>query len=180
MKFIFIVSLLILLPLINTQECRSQLDKASAMRGRCQTVNDCTGAAIEGDCLNGLICCVNDIKPAVKKESDTISLKAFLNAAGDTRRNNVIYFHFIESLSLAGITKQFQVAAFIAQLIGETKFFRQIESSVAEDDFNTLIGNDGAGQGVKFRGRGGILLKGRANYVLAQKRVKGELNLFLI
>ena len=46
--------------------------------------------------------------------------------------------------------------------------FKAIESTVLENDNNPSIGNTEKGDGTKYRGRGAILIRGKANYNLAK------------
>ena len=85
-----------------------------------------------------------------------------------------MYFYFVESLAYAQIQSEFQLAAYLAQLVGETDYFKAIDSSQAESDFDSQLGNNQTGDGVKFRGRGAILLRGRTNYYLASTKIKGR------
>ncbi len=164
-NFLIIISLLALTIEKTTAQCKSKYDISSDMVGECKTVESCTGAAISSDCSQGLICCVPDIKP-VYAESSLISLQTFLKIVGDTERNTELYYHFADSLVSAEITNNFQLAAYLSQLIGETNYFKSIESTQTEKDIDPAIGNNKTGDGLIFRGRGGILLRGKNNYFL--------------
>jgi predicted chitinase len=123
------------------------------------------------DCSKGLSCCVKDkeLPAAARSAHRLLTKEIFLKIVGDTTRNDAIYHYVVESLSRASIETEYQIAAYLSQLLGETKFFEAIESSVLEKDDNQLIGNNQTGDGRRFRGRGGIMLRGRMNYALAQK-----------
>jgi len=129
------------------------------------------GAALASTCTTqGHICCVPEPDKAPKEVANQIITKAiFLKIAGNTIRNNALYRYFTESVTLAGIRTEYQIAAYLAQLIHETDYFRQIESSVLENDENSLLGNSLPGDGTLFRGRGGILLRGRSYYQKAKE-----------
>jgi len=111
----------------------------------------------------------------VETRHKLISKEQFLEIAGNTSRNSALYRYFSESLNLANVTTVYQVAAYLAQLIDETSYFRKIESIIMETDVNAGIGNNQTGDGVAFRGRGGVLLRGRRNYFLANDAADTEL-----
>lgn len=153
--------------------CKSTLDLDSDMIGICKDIDKCTGAAIKGNCTaTGHTCCVaenaSELQNTVEDDSTKLTKEIFLKIAGDTVRNQAIYKYFVESMRLANVTSEYEIAAYLAQLIGETKYFRSIESIILEKDFDELIGNNVTGDGTKYRGRGGILLIGRTAYHLAQ------------
>jgi len=133
----------------------------------CSMVSDCKGAAFSTyDCPVLQICCVQD--PYSSSATSSIITKAiFLKIAGNTTRNDWIYNYFSESMPLAEINDENRAAAYLSQLIGETDYFKSIESSRPEKDIDTSIGNNKSGDGSLYRGRGGILLRGRTNYELA-------------
>lgn len=132
---------------------------------------------MSGNCSEaGFICCIEEsIPPQTYVENSVLTRDMFLKVAGNNTRNRALYFYFVESLADAQIKSKYQIAAYLAQLIGETDYFKAIESVQTEDDFNPLIGNNQTGDGAKFRGRGGILIRGRANYNLASNSIKGQL-----
>lgn len=103
-----------------------------------------------------------------------LTKEMFLNVVGNTTRNNEMYYYLTESFTFADIKSEYQIAAYLAQLIGETDYFRAIESTQHETDFNPQLGNNQTGDGVKFRGRGGILLRGKNNYFLANNKLTGK------
>ncbi len=141
------------------------------MKGLCKNIDECTGAAISGNCTNGLTCCIQDNQHSQPNITNNILTKEiFLNIVGNTTRNNFIYPYIIESLKLADIETPYQISAYLSQVIGETKYFKQLESVSIENDFNIAIGNNGSGDGIKYRGRGGILLKGKDNYERASSK----------
>jgi len=135
------------------------------------------GAALASTCITqGHICCVPEPNEAPAEiKNRLISKEQFLEIAGNTSRNSALYRYFSESLGLANVTTKYQVAAYLAQLIDETDYFRKIESIIIETDENAGLGNNQTGDGVAFRGRGGILLRGRRNYFLANEAAKTEL-----
>jgi len=150
--------------------------------GTCIKLDYCTGGVIaSNNCSTGLACCVKDIDlPVASRVAHQIlTKKIFLEIVGDTTRNEAIYHYVVESLGRAEIVTEYQIAAYLSQLIGETNFFRQIESSILEKDFNEVIGNNQTGDGKRFRGRGGILLRGRDNYARAQNSLLDlDVNIF--
>lgn len=151
--------------------CFSKYDHNKDMIGVCQNVDSCTGAAISGNCsLPNHVCCVPEpVEPIEEKSNNIITKARFLKIVGDTIRNRAIYRYFTESLDLAGITTEYQIAAYLSQLISETDYFKKIESTIIENDNNSIIGNNQVNDGTAFRGRGGILLRGRTAYDLAQR-----------
>ncbi len=171
-----LISILILALLLDDviSLCRSKFDLTSDMVGTCMTIESCTGAAITSDCGQGLICCVSDVKPDYN-ENSLISQETFLKIVGNTQRNAELYYHFAASLESAEIKNEFQLAAYLSQLIGETDYFRSIESTQVEKDIDPTIGNNKTGDGLTFRGRGGILLRGKNNYFLANNKLTGWL-----
>lgn len=90
-------------------------------------------------------------------------------------RNAALYKYFVQAIQLANVTSTYAKAAFLAQMLDETKGFMFIESTVREKDDNPDIGNTAAGDGLKFRGRGAILIRGKANYLVARDKSKREL-----
>ena len=138
--------------------------------GTCSAVDECRGAALIGTCSKSLICCINDTSST--GSSDLITRDIFLKVAGNTTRNEWLYGHFVDSLKPILINNNKgeninRVAAYLSQLLGETDFFRSIESPIKEKDIDTNIGNNKSGDGSLYRGRGAILLRGRLNYRLA-------------
>ena len=140
------------------------------MIGICMDINSCVGAAIASlNCTdsNFATCCVPERdKAPIEVESKHISKELFLNISGNTTRNDAIYRYFAESLKLANITSGYQIAAYLSQIIDETDYFKKIETIIKENDINYLLGNNQTGDETRFRGRGGILLRGRKNYEL--------------
>ena len=135
------------------------------LKGKCLNVDECIGAALIGNCSKqNEICCVDDKPSATKDKNNFISRAVFLKIVGNTTRNNALFGYFVESMPLAQINDNYQAAAFLSQLSGESKNFRLLESDKPERDINPDIGNDQIGDGLKYKGRGAILLKGKLNY----------------
>ena len=155
----------------------SKFDDNPEMVGECKEVDMCVGAAIASKCSSTKhICCVPEPNKAPQEmESKIISKEQFLKISGNTTRNNALYRYFTKSLALANIKTEYQVAAYLAQLIDETDYFRKIESIIMDTDINPELGNNQKGDGVTFRGRGGILLRGRNDYNLANNATNTEL-----
>jgi predicted chitinase len=95
----------------------------------------------------------------------------FLKLAGNTTRNSFLYNYFVESMNRASIANQYRAAAYFATLVGESNFFKDLESKITDPDINIDLGNDATGDGSNFRGRGAILVRGKQNYMLANSRL---------
>ncbi len=151
------------------------------MTGSCISIDHCTGGVIaSNNCSTGLACCVEDKQqPSSFAVKHLLTKEIFLKIAGDTTRNDGMYYYVVESLILANVETEYQIAAYLSQVLGETRFFKSFESSIVDTDVDSVLGNDRIGDGTRFRGRGGILLRGRGNYALAQKRIAGKLDKFL-
>ncbi len=176
----FHISLVILLILNNPtlqelqfSKCRSKYE--NYMIGECKEIDECTGASVQGDCNNNsYTCCIEEIGLGYIKESSLISKNLFLKMTGKSKRNEALYNHFVISLEDARIRTSYQAAAYLSQLLGETKLFKYIESTQLENDYNIQLGNNQVGDGIKYRGRGSILLRGKLNYILANKTIPGK------
>ncbi len=168
MKIISITLLLealFVLTQCTSEPCKSEFDINSKLIGICKIVDQCAGAALKSNCsTDGHVCCVSDNNPPKKVPHKIITEAIFLKISGKTDRNKALYPYFVESLDVAGIKTEFQIAAYLSQLIHETEYFRKIESTIFEKDENQLLGNNQVGDGILFRGRGGILLRGRSLY----------------
>ena len=144
--------------------------------GSCKQVDDCIGAALKGNCLNSLVCCIQDDKQAPNiPENSFIKKNLFLNLVGNTPRNEYLYNFFAESMNEAEIFNQYRAAAYFATLVGETNYFKEFESKVDDPDINADLGNNETLDGLKFRGRGGIWLRGKTNYILANSKLSSSL-----
>ena len=149
--------------------------------GSCLDVNECTGAALTGSCAKpNEICCIYDKPSATVDKNNFIQRETFLKIVGNTTRNNALFGYFVESMSLAQINDNYQAAAYLSQLAGESKYFRSLESDKSEKDFNPDIGNDGTGDGLKYKGRGAILLRGKSNYNAANNAKLSKSSLIIL
>ncbi len=187
MKFKKVIFLCLIVSLALCKTIKSQTNcnndyGLTRYNGTCKSVEECSGAALIGNCLNSFVCCITDIKsPPNITENPLISKKLFLKLFGDTERNAALYNHFAQSLIDAEINNQYRAAAFLATLMGETNYFKELESKVNDPDFNADLGNNATRDGSNFRGRGGIWLRGKTNYILANSKLSsslGNLNTF--
>lgn len=155
------------------------------LNGTCMAVDNCTGAALEGNCGLNLICCIPDKSPIINS-NNLITKDLYFRLLGKTRRTEALYGFFVKSLQSANVHDQiYKAAAYFSQLIGESNYFRDFESRVVDSDFNVDLGNNKTGDGSFYQGRGAILLRGKTNYMLANSNCKkffkfySKLNLFL-
>ena len=139
------------------------------LSGTCSLIENCVGGAFSSNCPKPQICCVPDAS-LNRNEDKIITKKIFLKITGDTFRNAWLYNYFAESMESALINNLYKAAAYLSQLIGETDYFKSIESIRPEKDIDESIGNNKTGDGSNYRGRGGILLRGKDNYDFASKR----------
>ena len=61
---------------------------------------------------------------------------------------------------------------YLATLIGESNYFRDLESRIIDADFNADFGNNATTDGTVYQGRGAILIRGKNNYALANAQLK--------
>ena len=113
--------------------------------GECMEIDVCTGAALAGNCSQSQTCCVADVASPDVVENFYLTKEIFLKIVGNTTRNSALYAYLVESMNIAEVQTPFQVAAFVSQLIGETDFFKKIESLQLESDFDTALGNNQTG-----------------------------------
>lgn len=167
------VWLLAFLSLAYAQSCTNRF--GSSNTGQCLGVNECRGAALapkSGDCANqNHICCVSDpgLIPSVPS-GIKLTKSMFMKLVGNSARNEYLYDFVAASMNTAGLltgsNSAHKISAYLAQLVGETNYLRNLESSVTDDpDNDAYLGNNRPGDGVNFMGRGGILLRGRDNYL---------------
>ena len=157
--------------------CSNLYGSSTKLTGNCSLIYNCKGAAfVTTDCPNPQICCVQDTSSSSSTNSK-ITKAIFLKIAGNTARNDWIYNYFSESMILAEIDNEYKAAAYLSQLIGDTDYFKSIEAIRPEKDNDLSIGNNKTGDGSLYRGRGGILLRGRLNYELASNGLNLNNNL---
>ena len=158
-----IIEITLLSNTVNTEKCTNSFGK-NKINGTCALVDFCQGAAfITSDCRGKEICCIEDTDSAKSNSLNIYSIKKeiFLKIAGNTSRNDWLYGHFCDSLKEAEINTDYRASAYLSQLLGETDFFRLIESDKPEKDAYS------ENEGSIYRGRGAILLRGKSNYELA-------------
>lgn len=151
---------------VSNNTCVSAYDTGKNMIGQCANIDECTGAAIIGNCTN-LICCVPDTGKQPIIQQTPLTEGIFFKIVSNTTRNRVIYKYVVESLTLANIRTNYEIAAYLSQIIGETKDFIYIESTIIDRDEDPNLGNSNKSDGTNYRGRGGILVRGKKNYNLA-------------
>lgn len=154
---------------------------------------NCQGAALPGNCTDtSFTCCIDDnlidilLRPALRHkrsadenpEDPYITRDLFLRILGDNPRNQRMYELYVQTLSESGIAQQtkkpvFNRVSFLAQLIGESNYFSDFESTVIDNDFDETLGNNQEGDGDKYRARGVLRLRGRASYQLANESIVG-------
>ena len=157
--------------LVKTQtfDCENNFGK-NKYQGQCVNVNDCAGAALLGNCGNSNVCCIK-VPTLTMSEDQIITKNIFLKLVGNTPRTNYIYYYFAESMMIAKIDNQYKAAAYLATLVGESDYFKEFEAKNADSDNNVELGNNAAGDGSNYRGRGAIHLRGKTNYMLAKSRI---------
>ena len=152
---------------VRTEPCET-LHGNNKYTGACANVNQCTGAALKGNCTGvGITCCIKDTESSFMPTNPILNLDLFLKSVGNTTRNTAIYNHFSEVLDNAEINSVHRVTAFLATIISESNYFRDLESPLQDAD--NVFGNSALGDGSLFRGRGGILIRGKDNYILANQ-----------
>ena len=157
-----------------TIECENDFGK-NKYKGECLNVDQCTGAAFLSNCPNSNICCIKDVQLTIS-ENPYITKNIFLKLSGNTPRTNAMYNFFVESMLRANIDNQYKAAAYFSTLADESDYFKELEAKTADSDNNAELGNNAAGDGSNYRGRGAIHLRGKTNYMLANSRI-GKINL---
>ena len=154
--------------------CKSRYG-GQQLSGVCSSFESCAGAVLEGDCkAAGQVCCVKETVTTPKTADPRITKTLFLKLVGNTARNQVLYHFFADSLASAGLNNDYKKSAYLAQLVDESDYFRRLESGIIDRDTDPALGNNQAGDGSRFQGRGGIHLRGRSNYQLANANIKGD------
>ena len=182
LKLAFIQILLISF-VFSQQEINCKNKYGSDQDGVCTTVEECTGAALTGNCKNPKqICCIEENVRIQIAEDKILTQSLFLKIAGNSTRNRAFYTYFVDSMKRANISVArdkygeqpniYRRAAFFSQLVGESDFFRKLESNKIDSDVDLSLGNNQPGDGSRYQARGAILLRGKSNYELAQKSIK--------
>jgi hypothetical protein len=146
--------------------------------GVCKRVENCLGAAFHPSfrCNDyQSICCIDDKDPPILAEDPQLTKLIFLKIVGDTPRNAAMYSYFVESLQLANLTttswrwRAEKKCAYLSQVVGETKSFEKLESGKPDADVDEDLGNTEIGDGSLWQGRGGIMVRGKNAYELANE-----------
>ncbi len=151
MKILLLILSLVLLQVIETQaaqSCSGTYERS--LIGICIRIEDCEGAVIGGNCVSGLKCCVPEPSPITEASNSILTKNKFLKIIGNTTRNNFLYSYLVNAMEKANVRTEFQIAAFLSQLMGETDNFKSIESSQLEDDYDISIGNINPGEQKNF------------------------------
>lgn len=161
-----------LLSLTSCEICTNRYGAANT--GVCQLIVNCQGAALVGNCtIANHVCCIPNPGQVPNVPSNIkLTRSVFLRLVPNTPRNDFLYYFIVSSMQTAGLLtgsySDHKVAAYLSQLVGESDYFRNLESNIYDDpDFDPILGNNQIGDGENFLGRGGILLRGRTNYLLA-------------
>jgi hypothetical protein len=167
---------LITLPalIVSQQTCNNKFG-SSRIPGECRPVKDCRGAHLESNnssCGNVNKCCMEDITVNVAP-NNRLTKNIFLKLIGNTSRNDAMYNYFVQSLPLAGVSTgsnaDYKMCAYLAQIWGETNGLENMESRLIDEDDDRDLGNNEKGDGETWQGRGGIMVRGKTNYDLANK-----------
>lgn len=170
-KILVFQLVVICLQSINGQSTNSTLCQnkyGNSLNGTCKLVDDCTGAALVGNCSNGFICCIPDKAPISIAENSFITRSRFFKFVNQTKRTQALYNYFVHSLNLARANQVYKAAAYFSQLIDESNYFKNLESGVIDNDLDANLGNNETQDGTRYQGRGAILLRGKKNYYLAK------------
>ena len=137
------------------------------MLGSCMEIDSCTGAGISsGNCPGSFTCCVpNPSTPPITTHK-ILTKEKFLKIAGNTTRNNVLYSYLVDSMEKANVKSLYEIAAYLSQLMGETKNFRIMESAQLENDFDSAIGNGKNGKCMRMKNKLNCLISKKLIYCI--------------
>ena len=161
------------------EPCSSKYSK-NLLTGTCMPVGNCLGGTLTEICRDSsLVCCIPDPDSSISIQLSTlVPFNDYLQIIGDTPRNRHLYSFFAKSLNDAGIQKCHQAAVFFAQIRGESndlKFFEESSRFSASFDLDSSIGNNAVNDGIVYRGRGPLLLRGKGNYLNATIEASSKL-----
>ena len=150
----FLICLILIISLKNSESAQPCNTTESNFAGECLNVYLCKGAVLIGNCPTNSFCCVSENKKTPKDENSILTESIFLNIVGNTARNKYLYNYVAESMKIANIEDEYQIAAYLSQIIGETNYFKSLESTQIEKDYDNRTGNNQVGDGIKYKGRG--------------------------
>lgn len=146
--------------------------------GTCQLIDECTGAAFISNCSgSNVVCCVQDQTADLSGVEDSkLDKSLFFKLLANTTRNRAMYSYFVLSMMDADVSTSenyiYRRAAYLAQLVGESDAFRTLESSQSDSDYDPELGNDQPEDGINYRSRGVIRLRGKSNYNYVDKNIQ--------
>jgi predicted chitinase len=126
---------------------------------------------VNGQCSGSGKCCAAETASA-NPPKEYISLSVFKTLFSDGvsgARAEAFWPYFNEALDYASINTCLRVSAFVAQVGHESAglyYFEELASG-ADYEWRTDLGNNVAGDGMRYKGRGPIQLTGRSNYKAA-------------
>ena len=157
--------------------CKTNYDNVK-YNGTCKLVDECTGAALRGNCQNKeYTCCIRDVDPPNVDENVLLTKEVYFSVVPITSRTVVFYNYLAHSLQNSEINNQLRIAAYLSAMLSVCNLFLDLESNMADSDFNPELGNNSTGDGSLYRARGIFPIKGKINYLNANNSL--NLGIFL-